>query len=429
MTKNEIIAFFKSHTAYKKFCTDCAKKYKSYGSLTGIISLEKYTDDEIAELSSFLGIADYQLQKRKQLSIKRWLSQYAKSSFASIPFEEIISEVTGAPLYSNEAICSFEQQKEKTFVGFIAAQYHALNTFIKDSPLPRELYLAYHKHELKEQELECLNSALEFLPYKKKQYAYLPVFSNQITGNPHSFDRGSLLGKWFVRLLFFDYERAKTAAPVALSKAEKEHRVLQHYGILFDDIFNFVTVNGMYGFANEKLHPVWKAACETCTVWNVPLKHIVEMDRIEPAFGNRFWIVENSSLYSLLISAFPTLPAVCSHGQFKQSFWQLMEKIPASITAFYTGDFDPEGLIMADTVKRRYPTIIDLHFMSAAYYALSKPAEKIESQRLKKLDRMQTPMLQEAAAQMRKQESAGYQEALFDEYCNYLYHEKLVKGC
>lgn len=419
MDRRKVIEFFRRERAYRRFCEACLKKYESFGELRGSISLESYMEDEVRLLADFLGEADYKLLEKRRISLKAWIRQYEKTGFAFVPFGEVVREITKAELIKRTKAQLREQQREETYVQNLEKEYPNLFACLHSKEILHEVYMDSCKGKLGDRELEILERAVARLPLE--DFVYLPLYVNQVAGHPHAFDSPSTLGRWFERLLNFKYEERLQGEDRAnyerKSKAEQRHERLLNFGLLADDISNFVTVNALLAFQGEEGVGFWKQACESRLTWNVPLKHLVENSKFQPYRGRILFVVENSGLYSMLISKFPDLPAVCSHGQFKQAFWYLMEHLDGDSLVYYTGDFDPEGLRMADTLKKRYPSRIRLDFMTQDCYLLSSPKKELDYARLKKLGGTDSEELEGTVVKMKELRCAGYQEELFELYC------------
>lgn len=419
--REEAVEFFSKNSAYRKFFEDCAKKYESYESLTGSISLERYTLEEIEELAGFLGLSFFELRKKNKVSVRQWLKHYENSRFAKVDFLSLLSEVLGKALFGRSTLRGMKLEKREEFFLRMQTEYRESFDFIDDLNFIHTWFREYEKGELTEEDLQFLNKAIMNLPYLSHTYLYLPVFAHFITGNPHAFDYGSYLGNRLFRMLELNYKRRFTLQKTEdefMAKSEAYHKTLHFYGILPDDVWNFVTLNSMLAFTKGKLNSMWEAACKNKVSWNVPLKHIAELDEVKPYLYHSIFIVENSGVYSMLVSHFPDVSFLCTHGQFRYAFLNLMEKIPEEVKLYYTGDFDAEGLKMADNLKRRFPGRIDLSYMGVESYLLSQPEERaISDKSLKILDSIFDKELKKVAELIKKEKKYGYQEALFEEYC------------
>src|SRR5699024_9301797 len=152
---------------------------------------------------------------------------------------------------------------------------------------------------------------------------------------------------------------ALSKAPEAareISAVEEKNQILNDFLLLRDDMMNDVAVQGLIAKNKGILNEMWQQACLQECSWNVPLKEILRMDTIQRFQGKKFVIVKNSCVYSILIELFPYIPMVCSSGQFTYAVWQLLNKLESSNTdMYYVGDLDPEGLVMAQTLLKRFP--------------------------------------------------------------------------
>src|SRR5690606_1905249 len=123
------------------------------------------------------------------------------------------------------------------------------------------------------EDVRILNSAYTNLPKQLERY---PLFCQRVAGDPHALDLSTTRGKLWIHLLHV--LAGGTGAPP--TQVEQVNELLLAYNLLRDDIHNFVTVANLLGFSNEEEHPVWKAAVETKTILNVPLRELLKIDRV-----------------------------------------------------------------------------------------------------------------------------------------------------
>ena len=79
---------------------------------------------------------------------------------------------------------------------------------------------------------------------------------------------------------------------------------------------------------------------------------------------------------------------------------------------FYSGDFDPEGLQIADKLKHRYGDRLDLWRYGISDYEKAVSHETISQARLKKMDRLKNPELVRLSRVILQSGRAGYQELI-----------------
>ena len=81
---------------------------------------------------------------------------------------------------------------------------------------------------------------------------------------------------------------------------------------------------------------------------------------------------------------------------------------------YYHGDFDPEGLLIAQRLKERYGESLQLWNYRADWYERYLSDVNLSEVRMKKLEKVYLPELLEVKMQMQKRKRAAYQEAMLD---------------
>ena len=152
------------------------------------------------------------------------------------------------------------------------------------------------------------------------EFERLPFFSQRITGNPHYFDSNGPEEKILLHWMYVDQVLHGNTDGVMPKTAGEKNDLLAEYGIMKDDLWNFVTCQGLLAANGNGVHPVWQAAVSTKTVMNVPMKELTKIERIWPATGTKVWIVENSGVCSTLMDAIQDAPIVCTHGQLRSNW-------------------------------------------------------------------------------------------------------------
>ena len=96
----------------------------------------------------------------------------------------------------------------------------------------------------------------------------------------------------------------------------------------------------------------------------------------------------------------------------------MLDRLAAAGGAFYySGDFDPEGLCIAEKVQQSLlPGQCVFWHMSEADYRSAQSRKPIEARRMKMLDHLQDSLLKTTAVLIRKQGVAGYQENILQMY-------------
>lgn len=413
--KAEAIRYFAGKPVMVICIKQIHKKYESFGRFTGTISKSLFKKVDVEPLQMFMGIAQWEWEKSKSIKISDFLRNYEGSKFEPIPFELVVECVSGKQLRTKQELAD---DAEAEYAAFLA-EIDGIDPLFREV-FDRNRNAVYSGWFLKEQAacLAAFRNVAEALRNLPQEYTKLPVFAHRITGNPHAFDSSGLTGQLLFIMLYHQYVEADSVQAMngLLSKAEMENEIYGLFKIIKDDIMNFTAVNGLVAFRGEEPIAMWQDACLDRIPWNVPVRQLLGISRIRPGKGKQIFLIENSGVYSILLDAFPDCPMVCTNGQFRYAVWLLLERIPDNgITLYYSGDFDPEGLLMADTLKRRYGEKLQLLGMTTDHYSASKPTAEIDEKRIQKLKRVQSGELRGLADLMAGKKVAGYQEGILEE--------------
>lgn len=412
--KSEAIRYFAGKPVMVICIKQIHKKYESFGRFTGTISKALFKKFDTEPLLTFMGLEQWEWEKSKSIKISDFLRNYEGSKFEPIPFELVVESVSGKQLRTKQELADDAEAEYNAFLAEIGGIYpYFMEVFSRNRN-------AVYSGWFLEDPIACMSAfrnVAEALGNLPQEYTKLPVFAHRITGNPHAFDSSGLTGQLLFMMLYHQYAEVESAQAMNgfLSKAELENEIYGLFKIIKDDIMNFTAVNGLIAYRGEEPIAMWQDACLDRIPWNVPVRQLLDISWIRPGKGKQIFLIENSGVYSILLDAFPDCPMVCTNGQFRYAVWLLLERIPdEGITLYYSGDFDPEGMLMADTLKRRYGEKLQLIGMTSEHYLSSKPATEIDDKRLQKLKRIQSAELRKLAELMGERKVAGYQEGILD---------------
>lgn len=426
---HKAIHFFKSGTLYKKLFPELKKKYESLGKIGGSVSLANLSENDIEELAEFLGLRPDILLKKNKVTLLQFEKQLKKYKFENMDLKQLLEMYFGETLISNS-----ERQKQQAleqwfYLDNLKTRYPFAEIWIvylegKSSDSYWIYRLMEESYDQFESYVEIINNVLENIP---KTPVRLPVYAQQMTGNPHAFDRNQNLGRLLIHVLTVRearYNHEKVVMPIT---SEGINELLLTYNILRDDITNFVTVANLMADTDDFRKDFWKIACDTHTVQNVPIRELLHIDSLFPSNqGNDVWIVENSGVFSSILDAVPNAPLLCTHGQFKLSAWKCFDLLVKNgITLNYSSDLDPEGIGMAQRLLDRYPDSVELWEMNVLSYENSVSSDDtLTEARLKKLNAITNQDLLIVKSEMTQTKAPGYQEALLDDMIQEL-HKRL----
>lgn len=423
---NEAVEYFKKKPVYEKLFNEFKKKYESHGKIGGIAVLTGLSTGDKEDISGFL-MKDFTSEEEVRVSAKLFEKALLKSRFSSLTTLDILTHYFGIKLRTNKEKSEENEGKRAEYLaeltGYTDKAYikeWLTGVFCTGADGAVVIARSYNadKNELKII-LQKLIKAIPMLPYfqggKKKEL--LAVFAAQAAGNPHFFDDNTLAGNLltaFLRDYFrFGYEDD-------LSEAENRSKVLFKAGLIKDTLSNDVIAYGIRGrCVDGSLHQ----GMEGFLHQKEPVKlSLLTLANLEETFTNsidrRVYIVENPAVFSILTSRFPEKAFICSYGQIRRAVFMLLDLFNKNAVFSYAGDFDPEGLLIAERLKKRYGERLAFWKYEPEMYLKYMSEEKLTNQRIKKLDGVRDDALLKIAELMREEGRAAYQESMLEEYVN-----------
>ncbi|KDN58725.1 TIGR02679 family protein [Exiguobacterium sp. AB2] len=408
---DEAVHYFKASTGFSRLFEQFRKKYASLGKVGGSVSIQSFKHDELEAIARFFGEDVATIRLKKTVTLRAFEKKLQTTKFEGVTLLELLEAYFGEALVTKqEALAQMEGQRAERFRE-LKLTYPTLTfwfTYLEGRTADTHWINRMVETDKFDVSCEQLSQAMERLPL---DYERLPVFGQRILGNPHAFDRTTDLGKLLIHALHI--KRGQIGAPP--SDTERVNDLLLEFKLLRDDITNFVTCANVTAEREGTEHPMWHGAAWMHSVLNVPMRELLNVDRVRPSRGHTVWIVENSGVFSSLLDDVPDAPLVCTHGQFKLAAYRLLDALVASGCQLkYAGDFDPEGLQMAARLKERYGDKLDYWCMDLESYVASEPSVELAEERLVKLDRVTDVELQDVVEEMKRRGRAGYQEALVE---------------
>ncbi len=409
----ECVAYFKGRPGFQRLFERIRGKYASLGRLGGKVVINAPTEDEREAISGLLKKSCGK-EERLYVNIEELVQSLKSTRFDDVDFLDVLNNYfMGDLTYKKTVREDIEAQRSRFFLGLkkeaagtpgekwlehiLEGRASFYNAFVKRYDKDRE--------ELSK-DIRMVCRALASLPVMNGISLPLPVFSARITKNPHALDEQTSAGSYFVGALSFLFEEEK---PVyARDRAELYYAA----GLLVDDVSNYVLSRGLYAYEKNGLsHEGWRGFAQRGEPLMATLNNLSRLDRlISPS--QKLFIVENPAVFTRLGEK-SGQPLACTYGQVKIAALVFLDKLAREGTEFwYSGDFDPEGLLIADRLKLRYGKLLHLWGYSRSLYEKSLSQVPLGSERLKKLDRLQCPELVELAAVMKEKAFAGYQEQL-----------------
>lgn len=414
---NEALNYFQEDSGFESLFILFKKKYESLGRIGGTVKVDGFNETELIAIARFFGITLVEVKKKGTISLIDFEKQLKRTRFSNIDLKELLEAYFKEPLISNKERKRLELEQQERFVTRLIDEFPRLEFWLEY--LKRRTPDTFWIYRLMQENPEdfklkayYLERAFRCLP---QHFERLPLFSQRITRDPHAFDMNTNLGKLLLHLLAVNLNLDESVVlPV---DTESINNLLFEYRLLRDDITNYVTCANLLAERESELHPLWVAAVKTESVMNIPLRELLNLTRIYPKNEEKkVWIVENSGVYSSILDEVPSVPLICTHGQFKLAALEMMDLlVDEGVTLYYASDLDPEGLGMAEKLLLRYPEHVKLWKMDVKDYENSLAEARLSEERLKKLSAIGVSELTPVVNEMRKRKQPGYQEALVKE--------------
>lgn len=418
----EAISYFRKYTVYTKVFAAMRKKYAARGQLCGTLTLEKLTGEERSTLSGFTGV-DLGKEETVQFSFLALNRALKKSRFHELEWEEILEGYDGKPLVSNK---EEKQRREEAKDGFkeeclafcasgdVRTWLSGLLYEKRNGYRLVERLLESDREELK-QLLKNVVFGLEHLPVDEGKKEVLPVYAAEITGNPHYFDDGTAACR--LLLNYGEYRFGTTEDKE--SGAERRETILYKLGILIDDLSNMCLAYGVSGRKPDgSVHEGLHGFCTEKQAFQVTLNTLGSLSCLEAAGNGKkaVYVIENPAVFSYLTKKYPGDTFLCTAGQIKLAGYVAMDLFPEKYVFYYAGDFDPEGLQIAQKLKKRYGKRLFFWNYKREYYEQAVSGAVMDTPRLNKLEKVETAELDEIKDCLLTHKRAAYQERMMDWY-------------
>ena len=120
-------------------------------------------------------------------------------------------------------------------------------------------------------------------------------------------------------------------------------------------------------------------------------------------------------------------PMVCTYGQVKLAGIILLDLlVNAGFKIYYSGDIDPEGMQIADKLKKRYGEKLEFFGFDVETYFNNMSDVEISSERLNKLKAIEN--LLDLCVNVEKNKKAAYEEANIDRIVQFVEEKGLHKN-
>lgn len=432
----ECVCYFKKRDVYKKLFSALRKKYASLGHMGGVIKLSGLSSDEKYDLEGFFK-KDLHAEEDVKISYAFMEKSLKNSKFAPLSWEEILTAYFKEQLIINKDKKEKELNNRNSFFEECALNCNnkiVLNWFLhvfKEKGKGSQIIFKMYNEDKKELELflNKLFLALGKLPCFEKKMLLLPVFAAKTTENPHFFDLRTSACKLLLSFIEYLLENKNFCEfnigdTDGLSGIEYTENLLYSVGILKDNVSNTCLVYGLHGVKKDgSIHKGMEGAFIEREPVQVTLKTLSSLECL--CTGNsmqeikEIYVVENPAVFSYLTDTYPDGVFICGNGQFKLAFYITLELLKGKYTIFYAGDFDADGLMIAQKLKNRYPSQVVLWEYNEEYYKRYLSDVQLDNTALAKLEKVVVKELQPVKNSLLKYKMAAYQETMLEIYLPY----------
>lgn len=421
---NEEFCQYLSDNEFSEFMQLWKKQYEKYGTCKGSIDL--VLNDSNRECISGLMGKDYYGVDCVHITFRQLQKAMLNTKYENCDFNEVLK------MYFNQRVLTnkYRQEQEQMRVQNIFKQF-----FKQEGKSQQWIYNTYTNRDSvyirivqasKENEQKCINTvcvvmkALNHLPMWKNKKENISIFASYHTKNPHAFDKNTfayyLMMHGIVYFLKVDFPKTNL----------EQNEILYRAGLYQDGISNYCSVARLQAFnENNQPHLGWTGFYDSYEALNVNMDNLLHIHFITCC--DRVYIVENPSVFQALLKKIKKekiekIGLVCTNGQLNYSAYLLLDiLVNSNIEIYYSGDMDPEGLLIADKIKQRYPSI-KLWCYDVRQYEISKSKEQATDQRMHMLDALKDETLIRIGKRISENKNrVGYQENMIEEYHKTLY--------
>ena len=417
----ECVRYFKDRPGFRRLMPALLRKWQSYGSSIGRIVLEKTTEEERETLGAFLGQTF--LEPRIHINVRDVETALAATKFSGITLEKLLQA------YFQINVETHQQEKQR-----LAGQKSAFFQKLLEQVSGRvaqwlEVMLRDHRHgyllairayQENQQQLQEMLENINLLEKKLtagEKALRLAVASADVSGNPHYFDIAQTPGKLLVAFLSWNLGQDEP------KNAEDRLDLYYRSGLRPDDMSSFTLLYGICLYTETGPHPASNAYNGLHEPFCVTLFNLENITRAE-GLSKDVYIVENQTVFSDLCAwaGHKDIALMCTSGQVRTASLVVIDLlVKAGYLIHYSGDLDPEGLLIADRLIRRHPGCIVPWHMDGADYEASLSEEIIDEKRLRQLERIENAALKKVVPLLLATKRAGYQERLLERLKENLY--------
>ena len=394
--------YFKETPGFDRFIMRLYEKYRSLSKFSGTVKLEHLTKQEAISLSRLFGTT-YQEKETVSLSIKKFISIMENSKYDDFDIQILVQEYLNVSLVTKKEEKRMSKNEEMEFYQEIIENDDSLGSSWLKKVIEEKkstyflLQKRYHKNKsLLKKELTNMICLLNHLP---KEDVLLPIYASTYTKDPHYLDLDGSHSNLFLSSLSYlaniDY----------LKTREEKIKLMAQFHITIDMISNYAIT---YQLLSDKEYMNGFIKNRESLLLNI--QNIITMEYLDTK-RKKVFVFENPSILTEILSKKMDISVIISGGFPNTSVYLLIDKlIESGNKVYYNGDFDPEGLLIAQKLKEKYQDKLELFCYSSKDYDSCISNKGISSSRLKKLSNVDRKELLEIKELLLNTKQSAYQE-------------------
>lgn len=411
----KLAEYFRSTPLRDRVMEALRKKYESIGC-GGNVSLCDATAEECNAVTGILYSKKVFTPPELKFSLADFEKGLRNTKYSHVTLQEVLEAYFCQTIQTKQEKQAAQQMNRENFERSFFQKYENapckdwLNAcFTEQKAGYQRLMRIYNTdHTEAERILDAVCRAVDQC-FQNQEPVQLAVLSAMLTGNAHFFDRAVPAGRLLLDAL------AYLAGMPAGQNAERINAVYGAYSIEPDTFSGAATLGIRLFYEDRQEHPAYRYFADTgevCMITMANLSGICSADTDKKIV----FAVENPMVFSALTETAIQCGAglLCTFGQLKLSGIRLVDLLAESrCNIYYAGDFDPEGLQIADKLLCRYSGgSVKSWRMSCNDYCCIEKADDISQQRLNKLKNIQSAELRETAELLSREKRSAHQELL-----------------
>lgn len=410
----ECASFFKERPSYDRLFRCLKEKYLSNTRVSGRIKIYNLSEIEQSAFGNLLG-REYFTKSTLNVDVSMIKRAIDKTKFKDVELKDILFEYYGRVLVPRKVEKNIKRLQKLNYFDNLFSSYGGTPAFIwatKSFEEKNNFYKVVSRKynedkELLSRELKVILDAYNIIVkmVRDKITTKSPIFSAKITLDPHAFDEGTSLNNLLTEAICDILKENKP------KYAEEKALLFYQAGLIKDEISNYTMC---FNLISENL--LFEAAYNLGVSFNPTVSNLKKVGVIS-AINDKVFVFENPPVYSEVVDKMSELgvgvSCVCTSGQIKYASLILLDKLVESgVAIYYNGDYDPEGLQIAERLKSRYGSKLNLLEYSEENFFKINTDANLDEKRLSKLENIKDKELSAVARLIELHRKVGYQELL-----------------